>query len=239
LRKISFILPVLNEAGLIVEQLQRLQAYRQKGHEVLLIDGGSTDGSAELAMTLADVVETTLPGRSRQMNHGAELASGDIFLFLHIDTSLPEAADALVLRAMEQDRAGWGWFDVRLSNCRAPFRLIAWMMNVRARLSAVCTGDQALFVGRELFAGVGMFPALPLMEDIAISKKLRGISKPVRIVQTAVTSSRRWEERGLLKTVLLMWQLRLLYFLGVSPSRLVIMYYPNSTVPAGFPASPD
>ena len=113
------------------------------------------------------------------------------------------------------------------------------MMNVRARISAVCTGDQALFVGRELFAGVGMFPALPLMEDIAISKKLRGISKPVRIVQTAVTSSRRWEERGLLKTVLLMWQLRLLYFLGVSPSRLVIMYYPNSTVPAGFPASPD
>lgn len=226
LKKISFILPVLDEAELIVEQLRLLQAYRQKGHEVLVIDGGSSDSTAELATALADVVETTIPGRSRQMNHGAELADGDIFLFLHIDTSLPEAADKLILRALGNDQAAWGWFDVRLSSGRYPFRLIAWMMNVRAGISSVCTGDQALFVTRKLFEEVGAFPALPLMEDVAISKKLRRLASPVRIAQAAVTSSRRWEERGLFKTVLLMWKLRLLYFLGVSPTRLVTMYYP-------------
>lgn len=226
MKKISFILPVLNEAELVVEQLGLLQAYRQKGHEVLVIDGGSTDNTAELASALADVVETTLPGRSRQMNHGAEHASGEVFLFLHIDTSLPKAADELVLRALGGDQAGWGWFNVRLSSNRVPFRLIGWAMNVRAGFSSVCTGDQALFVSRELFEEVGKFPALPLMEDIAISKKLRRIVSPVHIVQAAVTSSRRWEEKGLFKTVLLMWKLRLLFFLGVSPSRLVTMYYP-------------
>lgn len=226
MKKISFILPVLNEAELIVEQLQRLQVYRQAGHEVLVIDGGSSDGTPQLASALADVLETTPPGRSRQMNYGSELASGEIVLFLHIDTSLPEAADELVSRALEREQAAWGWFNVRLSSRRLPFRLIGALMNMRAGLSSVCTGDQALFVRRELFEEVGKFPDLPLMEDIAISKKLRRRASPVRIDQCAVTSSRRWEDKGLLRTVLLMWKLRLLYFLGVSPSRLVAMYYP-------------
>ena len=226
MNKISFILPVLDEAELIVEQLCRLQVYRQKGHEVLVIDGGSADNTVELATALADVVETTSPGRSRQMNHGAGLAGGDVFLFLHIDTSLPEAADTLVLSALGSHQAAWGWFDIRLSSDRYSFRLIAWMMNLRARISSVCTGDQALFVTRKLFEEVGKFPALPLMEDVAISKKLRRLASPTAVAQAAVTSSRRWQQRGLLKTVLLMWKLRLLYFLGVSPSRLVAMYYP-------------
>lgn len=226
MKKISFILPVLDEAELVIEQLRRLQAYRQQGHELIVIDGGSTDKTAELATALADVVEITPPGRSRQMNHGAERATGDILLFLHIDTSLPEAADDLILAALQRKGAAWGWFDVRLSCSRVPFKIIGWAMNQRAGFSSVCTGDQALFVSRELFEEVGMFPVLPLMEDIAISKKLRRLARGVRIAQKAVTSSRRWEEQGLLKTVLLMWKLRLLYFLGVSPSRLVAMYYP-------------
>ncbi|MBT6056932.1 MAG: glycosyltransferase, partial [Gammaproteobacteria bacterium] len=172
--KISFILPVLNEKRLVGPQLERLQVYRSAGHEVLLIDGGSSDGSPSGLAGLVDYVDIAPPGRSSQMNRGAELASGDILLFLHIDTILPESADTLIRDACKQ--AEWGWFDVELADDGWPYRLISWMMNRRSRITAVCTGDQALFVKRGLFLDVGGFPALPLMEDVAISKLLRGRS---------------------------------------------------------------
>ena len=224
--KISFILPVLNEAALIQAQLQQLQIYRDAGHEVLLIDGGSADGTVENAAGLTDRIEISQPGRSVQMNLGAELAQGEFLLFLHIDTSLPARADWLIDEAIQHSHRQWGWFDVRLSNPTFPYRLIAAAMNLRARWSAVCTGDQALFVEARLFHRLGGFPSIPLMEDVAISKLLRRSGRPVCIRTAALTSARRWEQQGLLKTMVLMWWLRLQYFLGVSPLVLVKKYYP-------------
>jgi rSAM/selenodomain-associated transferase 2 len=227
--KISFILPVLNEASLIRSQLRGLQAYRAEGHEIVLIDGGSSDDTIENAAGLADRIEISAPGRSTQMNQGAELAQGDLLLFLHIDTSLPAQADQLIAAAMNpvahKQRRQWGWFDIRLSNPSLAYRIIAAAMNLRARCTAVCTGDQALFVTAELFHRLGGFPAIPLMEDIAMSKLLRRAAKPAPIKTAALTSNRRWQQHGLVKTVLLMWWLRLRYFLGVSPQVLVKQYY--------------
>lgn len=216
-----------NEAGLIREQLQRLQCYRAKGHEVIVIDGGSTDATVELTKGLADRCEVGAAGRSNQMNQGASLASGDILLFLHADTELPLEADERICAALAAQGSRWGWFDVKLSNPRPAFRMVASMMNLRARLSSVSTGDQALFVEKALFQEIGGFPQLPLMEDIAISKLLRRQGRPARPAGRVTTSSRRWEEKGLVSTILLMWRLRFLYFIGVKPQRLREMYYPS------------
>ena len=224
-------MPILNEAALIRGQLRGLQGYRDQGHEVILIDGGSSDDSVENAAGLTDRIEISAPGRSAQMNRGAELARGDVLLFLHIDTSLPEQADQLIAAAMDagvdKQRRQWGWFDIRLSNPGLAYRIIAAAMNRRARYSAVCTGDQALFVRAELFHRLGGFPAIPLMEDVAMSKLLRRAARPAIINTAAIASGRRWQEHGLVKTVLLMWWLRLQYFLGVSPGVLVKQYYPR------------
>lgn len=239
--KISFILPVLNEAVMVVEQLQRLQPYRRLGHELVVVDGGSQDQTLSQASSLADIAVSSPAGRGRQMNRGAELASGEVLLFLHVDTVLPAAAASRIEAACgagsvinsakktADDVAGfrWGWFDVRLSNPAWSYRMIARSMNLRARMTSVCTGDQAMFVQRQLFDEVGGFPQLPLMEDVAMSKILRRVAKPRCIADAVETSSRRWEANGLFRTMLLMWQLRLLFFLGVSPSRLVKRYYPE------------
>lgn len=227
MKTISLVLPVRNEAGLIREQLQRLQSYRGLGHEIIVVDGGSQDGTAALTEGLADRCEASAPGRSTQMNRGAAVASGDVLLFLHADTQLPPDADERILAALAGQQCRWGWFDVRLSNPRPAFRMVASMMNWRARLTSVCTGDQALFVDRALFLQIGGFPPLPLMEDIAISKLLRRVGRPARPTGVATTSSRRWEQNGLVATILLMWRLRFLYFVGVAPQRLREMYYPG------------
>lgn len=216
-----------NEAGLIREQLQRLQGYRANGHEVIVIDGGSSDATVEQTKGLVDSCEISAAGRSNQMNHGAAKAKGDILLFLHADTELPADADECICNALSAQGRRWGWFDVRLSKPSLAFRVVASMMNLRARLTSVSTGDQALFVQRKLFQEVGGFPQLALMEDIAISKMLRRLGRPARPVGLVTTSSRRWEENGLIPTILLMWRLRFLYFIGVKPQRLREMYYPS------------
>lgn len=216
-----------NEAGLIREQLQSLQCYRAKGHELIVIDGGSVDGTLEQVKGLADSCEVSAVGRSKQMNQGASLASGDILLFLHVDTELPIEADECICAALAARGSRWGWFDVKLSRPRLAFRIVASLMNLRARLTSVSTGDQALFVEKELFQEIGGFPRLPLMEDIAISKLLRRQGRPARPAGRVTTSSRRWEEKGLVSTILLMWRLRFLYFIGVKPQRLREMYYPS------------
>jgi len=218
---------VRNEAGLIRAQLQRLQCYRANGHELIVIDGGSEDATVEQTRGLVDSCETSPAGRSQQMNLGAAGAKGDILLFLHADTELPSAADERICEALSAQGRRWGWFDVKLSKPRAAFRVVAAMMNLRSRLTSVATGDQALFVERGLFQELGGFPQLPLMEDIAISKLLRRLGRPARPTGLATTSSRRWEENGLVSTILLMWRLRFLYFIGVKPQRLREMYYPN------------
>lgn len=222
-QKISIIVPVLNEESSLPEILRRLQVFRQQGHELIVVDGGSRDNSLKLAQQAADQVVLCRPGRARQMNSGAEVATGDIFLFLHADTQLPENAMVLIQAACI-DHGSWGRFDVSLSGRQPVFRIIESLINLRSRVSSIATGDQAIFIRSDLFDQVGGFPEIELMEDVAITRQLRQTAKPVCLRPPVITSSRRWEEKGVVATVLLMWKLRLLYFLGVSPTRLSRMY---------------
>lgn len=224
---LSIVVPVRNEAKIIRGQLERLQSLRAAGHELIVVDGGSTDGTLQMAQGLADGYLSSEPGRSGQMNLGAAEATGDILLFLHADTELPAQAAEQVIAALAGQNRRWGWFDVQLSSSRLALTIVARMMNLRSRLTRVCTGDQALFVEKELFIEVGGFADIALMEDIAISKVLRRTGRPAHPQALATTSSRRWEQKGLVSTILLMWKLRLLYFVGVAPSRLALMYYPR------------
>jgi rSAM/selenodomain-associated transferase 2 len=224
--KLSIIIPVLNEASVIVQTLSFLQPLRQKGHEVIVVDGGSNDDSMFLSKPLTDKVIQTLRGRSRQMNAGANSARGNIFLFLHADTFLPDHADRLIIEGMNGKRRLWGRFDVKLSGKPPLLRLIEFLMNWRSRLSYIATGDQGIFVKRGLFEKVGGFPEIDLMEDIALCKILKKYGRPLCLWQRVITSSRRWEEKGLFRTVLLMWFLRFAYFFKADPKRFIKFYYP-------------
>ncbi len=225
--KISIILPVLNEAPMIARTLLSLQPLRKAGHEVIVVDGGSLDDTVALSKPYADKVIVASSGRSRQMNAGAKLAKHPILLFLHGDTLLPPGADHLINVGINGTGRQWGRFNVRLSGNHPFFRIIAFLMNWRSRLSSIATGDQAVFVKRDLFEKIGGFPEIELMEDIALCKVLKRYSRPLNLRQCVTTSSRRWEEKGLLRTVLLMWFLRLAYFFGVNPKRLARLYYPK------------
>ena len=216
---LSIIVPTLNEAGGIVAALIRLAPLRRRGAEVIVADGGSDDGTVELAQPFADTIVRAPRGRASQMNRGAAGASGDVLLFLHADTILPDGADALIA-----DDCTWGRFDVRIDGHHPLLRLVAAMMNLRSRLTSVCTGDQAIFVRRSLFAEIGGYPDIPLMEDIALSKALRRHASPVCLHQRVTTSGRRWETRGVMRTILLMWRLRFDYWRGVDPRELAIRY---------------
>ena len=199
--------------------LEALAPLRARGHQVIVADGGSGDGTRELAAPLADCVILAPRGRAAQMNAGAAAANGDALLFLHADTRLPADADALILRALE--KVLWGRFDVRIDAVHPLLRVVAFAMNLRSRLTGIATGDQAIFVRREAFRG---FPVIALMEDIAFSKAMKRRSRPACLREKAVTSGRRWERNGVLRTILLMWRLRLAYFLGASPDELARRY---------------
>lgn len=221
--RLSIIVPVLDEAAGIAEALGRLAPLRARGHELIVVDGGSADASAALAATLADRVLVAPRGRAAQMNAGAALARGEALLFLHADTCLPEDADALVLAALA-GRA-WGRFDVRIDSRRPLLGLVGAMMNLRSRLSGIATGDQAMFVRRTVFESAGGFPAIALMEDIELSARLRaGHGRPACLRARVTTSARRWESRGAWRTILLMWRLRLMYRLGADPVALARRY---------------
>lgn len=217
--KLSLVIPVLNEAGSIAAALAALAPLRARGHEVVVADGGSEDGSRELAAPLADRVILASPGRARQMNAGAAAASGEALVFLHADTRLPAAADDLVSRALEMNL--WGRFDVAIEGRAALLSVIAFHMNLRSRLSGIATGDQAIFVRRAAFEG---FPEIALMEDIAFSKAMKRRSPPACLRAKVITSGRRWERYGVLRTMFLMWRLRLAYFLGAAPDDLARRY---------------
>jgi len=221
--KVSIIIPVLNEAEHIADTLISLASYRSQGHEVIVIDGGSNDGTVSISQQYADRVLRSDAGRAMQMNSGIDEASGDALLFLHADTRLPADAVAKLIHAVE-DGYFWGRFNVRLSGKHFMFRIIERMMNLRSCITGVATGDQAIFVSHESIEIVGAYPRLPLMEDIVFSKRLRELGRPACIRQQVVTSSRRWEDKGILRTMLLMWRLRLLFFLGVSADRLARQY---------------
>lgn len=218
-------MPTLNEAAEITGALQRLQPLRAKGHEVIVVDGGSSDGTVSLARPLVDRILLTQRGRGAQMNAGARIAKGEILLFLHADTRLPGDAESAIFTGFSMSRCQWGRFNVRLSGRSTWFRIIEWSMNWRSRLTGIATGDQALFAQRQIFTAARGFPKISLMEDIALSRRLRRFSWPLCLNSSVVTSSRYWEKRGIVQTILLMWSLRLAYFLGVSPKRLAQVYY--------------
>jgi len=218
-QRLSIIIPTLNEAPRIRATLEALAPLRARGHEVIVADGGSSDSTRELAAGLCDCVVASARGRGVQMNAGARAAAGDAFLFLHADSALPPNADQGVMDALKNHL--WGRFDVRIEGRHPLLKVVAWSMNLRSRLTGIATGDQAIFVRREAFAG---FPEIALMEDIAFSKKMKRRAAPACLRARVSTSGRRWEARGVLRTILLMWRLRLLYFLGARPERLARLY---------------
>jgi rSAM/selenodomain-associated transferase 2 len=214
--KLSVVVPVLDEAAGIRAALEALAPLRSRGHEVIVVDGGSSDRTVEIAEGLCDRVLRAQRGRAAQMNAGARVATGDVLVFLHADTRLPPGADQLI-----PNSSTWGRFDVEIEGRHPLLTLVACAMNLRSRLTGIATGDQAIFVRRDAFPG---FPGIALMEDVALSKVLKRRGAPACLRQRVVTSGRRWESRGVLRTILLMWRLRLFYFLGVSPERLARRY---------------
>lgn len=221
--RIAVIIPALNEAQFIQQTLFNLQAWRQKGHQVLLVDGGSTDETLTLAEPLVDELLVSEPGRALQMNMGAEHADADILLFLHADTLISENADQHIIASIAQGN-DWGRFNVAFSSGRLVFRIIAFFINLRSCLSSIATGDQAIYVDKLLFDRVGRFPPLPLMEDVQLSINLKRKQRACCLQQTVITSSRRWEKNGIYKTILLMWSIRLGYFIGIPTEKLKLWY---------------
>jgi rSAM/selenodomain-associated transferase 2 len=210
---------VLDEARGIVAALEALAPLRASGHEVIVVDGGSADGTPELARGLCDRLIAAPRGRALQMNAGARAAGSESLLFLHADTRLPPDAGDSVVRSLKD--ALWGRFDVRIDGRHPLLKVVACAMNLRSRLTGIATGDQAIFVRRDAFEG---FAEIALMEDIAFSKAMRRRGAPARVASRVVTSGRRWESRGVLRTILLMWRLRLMYFLGAHPDHLARLY---------------
>jgi rSAM/selenodomain-associated transferase 2 len=190
---------------------------------VIVIDGGSADGTAEKARPLADCVLAAPRGRASQMNAGAAAARGEAFAFLHADTRLPADADRLIADGLATG-AAWGRFDVKIEGWHPMLGMIARSMNWRSRFTGIATGDQAIFVRRGAFESVGGYPDIPLMEDIALSRALRRIARPACLAASVTTSGRRWEKRGVVRTIVTMWRLRLAYFLGADPRSLALAY---------------
>lgn len=221
---LSIIIPCLNEAPGIIDSLLALQPLRERGAELIVVDGGSTDPTPIIARRHADQLLITTPGRARQMNAGAAAAHGEILCFLHADTRLPDGADGLIIDGLTRSRRSWGRFDVRITGDHPMLRLIAFLMNWRSRLTGIVTGDQCLFVTRSLFEAAGRFPEIALMEDIAFSRQLKTYGAPLCIAHKLSTSGRRWEKYGIWRTIWLMWRLRFAYWLGADPDKLALHY---------------
>jgi rSAM/selenodomain-associated transferase 2 len=222
--QISVIIPTLNEAGCIQSTLESLQSLRRRGHEIILADGGSSDGTCALAQPLVDQVLESAPGRSEQMRAGATAAHGHILWFLHADSHIPPHADTIILEALDRENTDWGRFDITFADTHPLLKCVAWSMNQRSHLTGIATGDQGIFVSRPMYDRVGGLPPIPLMEDIAFSRALKRHSHPCRITQPLGASPRRWRTHGILRTIVTMWGLRLGYFAGIRPERLAKYY---------------
>ncbi len=222
--RISVIIPALDEALALPQTLRAVTGLQcSKPIELIVADGGSQDGTATLAQQLGARVVSGASGRARQLNLGAAAASGDVLLFLHADTLLP--ADGLLqVEAAVSKGALWGRFDVRIQGRPWMLRIVAFMMNQRSRLTGIATGDQALFMTRAAFDTVKGYPDLALMEDIEISRRLKRLCSPACLHGPAITSGRRWETRGVWRTILLMWRLRWAYWRGTAPDQLAQRY---------------
>lgn len=229
--KLSIVMPVLDEAAALPARLAALQSLRQRGAELIVVDGGSSDDTVARASHGADRVLLAPRGRASQLNAGADVARGDVLLFLHADTQLPPRADACIALAL-RGGARWGRFDVRIAGRHRLLGLVAALMNVRSRLSGIATGDQAMFVQRRLFRRVGGFAPLPLMEDVDLSVRLRREAAPACLRDRVVTSGRRWDTQGFWRTVWLMWRLRAAFALGADAHALAARYGYRARAPA-------
>ncbi len=220
---LSIIMPVFNESLVIGSTLAGPASRDDDPIEIIVVDGGSIDRTAEVARQIASKILIKPGGRAIQMNHGAEYAQGAYLLFLHADTQMPPDFFEVLNQCFRRECV-WGRFDVRLSGRYPLFRVVEFCINLRSRLTGIATGDQCMFIHRTVFRELGGYPEIPIMEDIALSKALKKISRPVCLRQKVITSSRRWERRGIIRTILLMWCLRLLYFMGVDPRTLARWY---------------
>lgn len=221
---VSIIVPVLNERHVLPELLQHLATLHADGCEVVLVDGGSSDGCAQLASAVGFTVLSSPRGRARQMNAGASAARGGILVFLHADTRLPDQARDRVETALASPEVVWGRFDVRIAGRSPLLKMVATLMNWRSRWTGIATGDQAIFVRRSAFDAVGGFPDQPLMEDIELSRRLKRLGRPACLEAIAETSGRRWEQRGVWRTIVLMWRLRFAYWRGTPAEQLARRY---------------
>ena len=220
--RISVVIPVLNEEKSIATTLAALAPL--KPHELIIVDGGSSDRTAEICNRLGATVLSSPRGRGLQMNHGAWQASGDVLLFLHADTRLPGSAFGDILRALGNPQCVGGRFDVKLDGAHWMLGVVGAMISLRSRLSRVATGDQAIFVRREIFIELGGYPDIPLMEDVAFAQALKRRGAVACLRSRVVTSARRWEREGIWGTIFKMWMLKSLYLVGISPVRLKRYY---------------
>ncbi len=223
---LSIIIPTLNEGAVLLPLLQSLQILRQAGQEIILSDGGSIDQTCALAQPLVDQIVHGPAGRAQQMNRGARQATGCWLWFVHADTRLTQQTVQTFGNYLQQTQVGWGYCDLRFADQRQIFRVIAYLMRQRTRLSQIATGDQGIFVRHDLFVQIGGYATIPLMEDIALSRQLKRHCRPDCAPVQLTTSARRWQQRGVWRTILLMWWLRVAYFIGIPPTRLATWYRP-------------
>ncbi|MGB4116099.1 MAG: TIGR04283 family arsenosugar biosynthesis glycosyltransferase [Polaromonas sp.] len=225
--ELSIIMPVLNEASGMAAALAALAPLVSRGSQVIVADGGSTDGTTTIATAARSPAITVIhcgKGRAVQMNAGAAHATGKALLFLHADTTLPPDADGLVQRALASGQHVWGRFDVRIEGQSKWLPVVSALMNLRSRLTGIATGDQAIFMTHAAFTAMRGYAVQPLMEDIDMSQRLLQLSRPACLPQKAVTSGRRWDTRGAWRTIVLMWRLRFAYWRGTPPERLAQLY---------------
>lgn len=219
---IAVIVPTLNEEHVLAYTLRRARGPGVR--EVIVVDGGSTDATRSIAGDLADLVFSAPRGRAAQMNAGAARATADILLFLHADTLLPDGFAPAVIDACAHPDVVGGRFDVNLEPSSPLLWLTGELMNRRSRLTRIATGDQAIFVRRDIFERLGGYATIPLMEDIEICRRMKRAGIIACLRARVTTSARRWQKDGVLRTILMMWTLRAAYFLGASPARLERVY---------------